>query len=55
MPQRPYGWTLVNEQANGGSSVMHFRKDSELVDITIGPEDSATVAVISLNAQSKNP
>lgn len=55
MPQRPYGWTLVNEQANGASSVMHFRKDSDLVDITIGPEDSATVAVISLNAQSKNP
>jgi hypothetical protein len=55
MPQRPYGWTLVNEQSQGATSVMHFRKDSDLLDISVGPEDSATIAVISLNTTSKNP
>jgi hypothetical protein len=55
MPQRPYGWTLVNEQSEGAMNVMHYRKDSDLCDISIGPEDGATVAVISLNAQSKIP
>jgi hypothetical protein len=55
MPQRPYGWTLVNEQTQGATNVMHFRKDSELCDVSIGPEDSAIIAIISLNAQSRTP
>jgi hypothetical protein len=52
MPQRPYGWTLVNEQTRGGMTTMHFQKASEKVDITISPEGSETVAVVILNNQA---
>jgi hypothetical protein len=55
MPQRPYGWTLVNEQSHGATNVLHFRKDSDRVDISIGPEQSSTIAEISLNAEARNP
>lgn len=53
MPQRPYGWTLVNEQAHGPTTTMHFQKGSERCEVSIGPQDAATVAVINLNAQSR--
>ena len=55
MPMRPYGWTFVNEQSHGATNVMHFRKDSDRCDISIGPEDSATIAEISLNTEARNP
>jgi hypothetical protein len=52
MPERPYGWTLVNEQARGSATTMSFQKGSERAEVTIQPEDSATVAVIILNNQT---
>lgn len=52
MPERAYGWTLVNEQARGSATSMHFQKGSERVDVTIQPEASMAVAVIVLNNQT---
>jgi hypothetical protein len=55
MPQRPYGWTFVNEQSQGPVTKLSFRKDSEHCAVSIGPENNGTVAVITLNTESTNP
>lgn len=55
MPQRPYGWTLVNEQSNGTSTRLSFRKDADRLDVSVSPEDSATLAVLALNIESNTP
>jgi hypothetical protein len=52
MPQRAYGWTLINEQNRASTTTMHFQKASERLDLTIEPEGSATAAVLILNSQT---
>jgi hypothetical protein len=53
MPQKPYGWTLVNEQSQGGMTTMQFQKTSDHLEVRIGPEGSSTISVVSLNTQSR--
>jgi hypothetical protein len=54
MPQRPFGWTLVGEQSQGATTKLSFRKDADRLEVSVGPEDAATVAVISLNIENTN-
>lgn len=53
MPQRPYGWTLVNEKSQGAVTTMQFQKTSDHLELRIEPEGGSTVAVVSLNTQSR--
>jgi hypothetical protein len=55
MPQRPYGWTLVNEESRGSATRLFFRKDDDRVEVSVSPENSATVAILYLNTQSSSP
>jgi hypothetical protein len=55
MAQRPYGWTLVSESSQGPATKMSFQKDADRVDVSVSPEDGATVAVISLNTETRTP
>jgi hypothetical protein len=53
MPQRPYGWTFVSEQSKGPTTNLYFRKDSDRIEVSIGPENAGTVAIISLNTEAQ--
>jgi hypothetical protein len=55
MPQRPFGWTLVNEGVQNSRTRLSYRKEADRLDLDISPGRGGTVAVIYLNTQNNNP